>query len=196
MLLGINVLDHRTPENAVEALFVERWSPRTMNGESVDAATLARLFEAARWAPSAFNEQPWRFVYAHRDTEHWDVLFGLLVEANQRWCAGAGTLMLLLARDTFARNDKPNGTFAFDSGTAWQNLALQGTQLGLVTHGMAGFDRTRAAAAVGAPDGYVPQAMIAVGWPVSGEDLTDEQKQKEVPSDRKTVAEIATEGQF
>ena len=121
MYYGIDVLDHRTPENAVEPLFVERWSPRTLNGES-GPPTLNRLFEAARWVPSAFNEQPWTFVYAHRDTAHFDKLFDLLVEGNQKWCANAGVLVILFAKGTFTRNDKPNGTAVFDwalHGRTW-----------------------------------------------------------------------------
>ena len=194
MYYGIDVLDHRTPENVVGPLFVERWSPRTLNGESVDQPTLNRLFEAARWAPSAFNEQPWTFVYAHRDTAHFDKLFDLLVEFNQKWCAKAGALAILFAKETFARNDKPNRTAGFDSGAAWQNLALQGAQLGLVTHAMAGFDYDKAAQVANAPEGVTAQAMIAIGWPAA--ELDEEQKAKEAPSGRKPVDEIALEGGF
>ena len=152
------------------------------------------MFEAARWAPSAFNEQPWTFVYAHRDTAHFDKLFDLLVEGNQKWCANAGVLVILFAKGTFTRNDKPNGTAVFDSGAAWQNLALQGTRLGLVTHAMAGFDYDKAAQVANAPEGVTAQAMIAIGWPAA--ELDEERKAKEVPPGRKSVAEIALEGGF
>jgi nitroreductase len=196
MLLGINVQDHRAPDHAVESLFVERWSPRLMSGEAVEAATLNRVLEAARWAPSAFNAQPWHFVYAHRATPSWSVLFDLLVEANQGWCADAGVLMVLFSRHLTERNGKPAPTHAFDAGAAWQNLALQGAQLGMVVHGMAGFDHDAAPSAVGAPEAFTPQAMIALGWPGDLASVDDERRARELPSDRKPVESIASEGRF
>ena len=96
------------------------------------------LFEAARWAPSCFNEQPWRFLYAKRDSEHWDAFLALLMEGNRGWAKNAAVLVCVVSKDYFERNQKPNGTHAFDAGSAWENLALQATTKGWVTHGMAG----------------------------------------------------------
>src|SRR6185437_5585799 len=123
---------HRTPEYPIERLFIERWSPRAMNGEPLDNAELMRLFEAARWAPSTYNEQEWRFLYAPRDTPHWPAFFGLLMEANQAWCHRAAVLIVVLSHKVFARDGRPNPVHTFDSGAAFENLALQGAAMGLV----------------------------------------------------------------
>ena len=166
-----------------------------MNGEPLDTATLNRLFEAARWAPSAFNAQPWRFVYAINGSPAFPGFLDLLVEGNQSWCGRAGALIILFAR-THREDGKPMGTSTLDSGAAWQNLALQGAKMGLVVHGMAGFDWSRAGAVVNAPEYFAVQAMIAVGHPGSLDDLSESQREREQPSPRKSVAEISFEGSF
>src|SRR2546428_644101 len=135
-----NPEDHRKPDHPIDLLFIRRWSPRAMSGEPLSEQELMRLFEAARWAPSTYNEQEWRFLYARRNTPHWPVFMDLLMEANRVWCTRAAVLAVVLARKTFARNGKPNPVHVFDTGSAWQNLALQATAMGLVAHGMAGFD--------------------------------------------------------
>lgn len=196
MYHGIDAIARRQPEHDVEDLFVERWSPRAMSGAVLEQATLERLFEAARWAPSAFNAQPWRFVYAHREGAHWAGFMDLLVPGNQSWCVRAAVLMVLLSRHIGEHNGKPAPTHALDCGAAWQNLALQGTRLGLVVHGMAGFDRERAHALVGAPEVYTVQAMIAIGWPGDLALLDEGQREREQPSGRKPVASIACEGRL
>lgn len=196
MLFGIDASRYRQTAHDIEPIFAERWSPRHMSGEPVSAELLMRLVEAARWAPSAFNAQPWHFVYAYRDTPHWQGLFDLLVEGNQRWCANAGALLIVFSRHLAEHNGKPAPTHAFDAGAAWQNLALQGVRLGLVVHGMAGFDKSAAPAAVGAPEAFTPQAMIAVGWPGNLDDLDDKGRDGEKPNDRKPVESISSEGRF
>src|SRR6185295_1918112 len=110
---------------------------------------LDRLFEAARWAPSTYNEQEWRFLYARRDGPHWQTFMGILMEANQAWCKNAAALIVVTSKKTFARNGNPNPVHTFDSGLASMNLLLQGSTMGLVTHGMAGFDRDKARAELG-----------------------------------------------
>src|SRR5688500_12082224 len=101
-------LQHRTADHPIEQLFLRRWSPRAMTGAPVRQADLMRLFEAARWAPSTYNEQEWRFLYAHREGPHWQRFMGILAEANQTWCENAGVLIVGLSRKFFARNGKPN----------------------------------------------------------------------------------------
>jgi nitroreductase len=196
MINNIDVREFRDVDHDIESIFPERWSPRAMSGEALDPACLMQLFEAARWAPSAFNAQPWRFIYALQGTPHWDVQFDLLVDGNKSWCTRAGALIMVFSRRLLESNGKPMGTHAFDTGAAWQNLALQGARMGLVVHGMAGFDWGRASAAVNAPPEFSVQAMIAVGKPGAMDELSDSQREREQPSPRKTVAELSFEGSF
>jgi nitroreductase len=189
-------VDYRQPDHAIERLFIQRWSPRAMSGEPIGEEELMRLFEAARWAPSTYNEQEWRFLYARRDTEPWDVFFGLLVEANQVWCRHAAVLMVVLSHKVFRRNGKPNPVHTFDAGAAFENLALQAAALGLVVHGMAGFDRDRARTALHVPDDYAVEAMVAVGQPGDPNDLPEPLREREVPSGRHPLRDFVREGRF
>lgn len=142
----------RQPDWPIESLFVRRWSPRAMNAESLAEGELNRLFEAARWAPSSYNEQEWRFLYAERKSEDWPLFFNLLMEANQVWCRNAAALIVVVSKKTFTRNGKPNGVHSFDAGLATQNLLLQAASMNLVGHGMAGFDRNAAQRDLEVPD--------------------------------------------
>jgi nitroreductase len=189
-------LQHRRAEAPIEPIFLKRWSPRAMSGASLSGHELLRLFEAARWAPSTYNEQEWRFLYARRDTPHWPVFLGLLMEANQVWCRNAAVLVVVLSHTVFTRNGKPNPVHAFDAGAAFQNLALQGAAMDLVVHGMAGFDRERARAELGVPGDYAVDAMIALGRPGSPDDLPPDLRQREVPTGRMPVSAFAREGLF
>lgn len=180
----------------IEPLILTRWSPRAMSGEPISHEELMSLFEAARWAPSCYNNQPWHFIYAQRDTKHWQKLFDLLVPFNQEWCARAAVLILVLSRNTFFLNNKPSRTHSFDTGAAVENLALQGHAMGLVVHGMEGFDYDRARAIFAIPDEYTVEALFAVGRPASPDVLSAELKARELPSDRKPIAEFVTEGTF
>jgi nitroreductase len=167
-----------------------------MSGEEISPDELMSLFEAARWAPSSFNNQPWRFLFARRNTEHWDGLFDLLTDANKAWAKNAAALVVVVSRTTFEHNDKPARTHSFDAGAAWENLALQGTAMGFVVHGMQGFSYTRAKEELGVPEGYEVEAMIAVGRPGKKEDLPEELQDREFPSPRKKLEEIVFEGSF
>ncbi|HBS28966.1 MAG TPA: nitroreductase [Phycisphaerales bacterium] len=188
--------DRRKPDHAIERIFTDRWSPRAMSGEPLTDAELLRLFEAARWAPSSYNEQPWRFLYAKRAAAHWEAFFNLLLPANQAWCRNAGALALVVSKRTFSQNGKPNGVHVFDAGSAWQNLALQGSQMGLVVHAMAGFDWDKARPALAVPEDFSVCAMIAIGRPGSESVLPEEMRKMETPSPRKPVREFAFEGKF
>lgn len=187
---------HRKADHPIESLFVRRWSPRAMSGEAVSPQEMASLFEAARWAPSTFNEQEWRFRYAHRETPHWETFFGLLQPANQKWCKDAGVLACVFARKVFTMNGKPNPVHLFDCGCAFENLALQGAAMGLVVHGMAGFDWDRAGKELKAPPEFVPAAMFAVGRHGDPAKLPPELREREAPSGRRPVKESAGEGPF
>ncbi len=196
MLLDIDVLDHRKPDSEINPLIRERWSPRAMSGESLSAGDLGSLFEAARWAPSAMNEQPWRFLYAPTCSEHWDAFLDLLVPGNQEWAKNAAVLMAVLSRNTFERTGRPSATHSFDTGAAWVSLAMQGVGMGLVVHCMAGFDKPRSRDVLGVPAEYDVQAMVAVGRPGRVEDLPERLRAREKPSDRRPARDFAFEGAF
>lgn len=191
-----NPEDHRAPDHPVESLFVRRWSPRAMSGESLSEGELMRLFEAARWAPSTYNEQEWRFLYARCNTPQWPVFFDLLLEANQAWCKRAAVLTVILARKSFARNGKPNPVHLFDAGAAWQNVALQATSMGIVSHGMAGLDFERARSTLSVPDEFAVAAMFALGRPGDPAELSEQMRKMETPSGRRPVSESICEGPF
>jgi len=186
----------RKPDRPIEPIFVRRWSPRAMSGAAIDPTTLATLFEAARWAPSSYNEQEWRFLYAHRDGTHWPTFFELLAEGNRGWCERAGVLVVVLSHRVFTRNGKPNPVHSYDAGAAWENLALQGAAMGLVVHGMMGFDYEQARAMLAVPDDYAVEAMIAIGHPGDPATLPEALRKIEAPSQRKPVSELVREGKF
>lgn len=186
----------RIAEHIILDLILNRWSPRAMSGEIIKDEELMSLFEAARWAPSSFDNQPWRFVYAKKDSKHWDTFFNLLVDFNKEWCKNAAVLMVVASANNFALNNKPSRTHSFDTGAAWENLALQGYAQGLVVHGMEGFDYDRAKTVLNIPADHTVEAMIAVGKPGPLNVLPEALQKKEELSDRKKVEEFVFEGEF
>jgi nitroreductase len=188
----------RTSDHPIEPLFLQRWSPRAFTGEAMDQATLMSLFEAARWAPSSYNSQPWRFIYAHRDTPAWPTLLGLLVEGNRSWCARAAVLMVVASKLTMnpRGQEMPSHSHAFDAGAAWQNLALQATLLGWHAHAMVGLDMPRAMSELGIPDGYRVEAAIALGRHGDRSVLNEPYRGMEQPNARNPVDSFAFEGRF
>ena len=191
-----DALGKRQHEHGVDRIFPRRWSPRAMSGEGITREELLKLFEAARWAPSSFNSQGWRFLYALRETLHWDTFFGLLGDYNKVWCKNAAVLFAVVSKNTFDHNGKPNRTHSFTAGCAWENLALQGSEAGLVVHAMQGFDYDRARTELNIPDDYTVEIMAAVGRPGEAAELPDNLRARETPSDRKPVGEISCEGPF
>lgn len=192
----INVGDFRKPDHDVSPFLVERWSPRAMSGETISDEELNSLFEAARWAPSSFNDQPWHFVYAKRNTEHWDKLFNFMGEFNQSWTLNAAVLIVIVSRKVFAHNGKPSRTHSFDTGAAWVNLAHQASGMGLVAHAMAGFDYNKAAEELKLPENYAVEAMVAIGRPGNKADLPEGLAEREKPSGRNSISDFAFEGSF
>ncbi|MCH7568920.1 MAG: nitroreductase family protein [Nanoarchaeota archaeon] len=186
----------RKADYPIDKLFLDRWSPRAMSGESISEEELMTLFEAARWAPSTYNEQEWRFIYAKRGSADWDRLFNLLMEANQVWCGNAAVLACAVSKKTFTKNNKANPVHTFDCGSAWENLALQASIMGLVAHGMAGFDYEKAKIELNIPDDYKVEMMFVVGRHGKKEDLPENLQEMEYPSDRKKVSEFIFEGKF
>src|SRR3989344_2665269 len=186
----------RKPEYPIIPLILNRWSPRAMSGEGMSEEELMPLFEAARWAPSSFNSQPWRFIYAKRNTEDWNVLFNLMGEFNQSWAKNASVLVVVISRKFFEHNEKPSRTHSFTTGSAWQNLALEASSRGLVAHGMEGFDYEKARKDLEVPDDYDIAAMIAIGKKGKKDFLPEELQKIETPSNRKPLKDIIMEGKF
>lgn len=192
--------NHRTADHEIDPLFLERWSPRAFTTDEIPEAALFAILEAARWAPSSYNSQPWRFVYARRGTPHWEALLGLLNEFNQSWAKAASALVIIVSKPTLALPGKaeeiPSHSHSFDSGAAWAHLALQATRLGYQAHGMVGFDIARAASELNVPAGYRVEAAVAIGTPGDKSLLPDALQAREAPSQRNPLSASAFEGAF
>lgn len=190
----------RVSPHPIDRLFLDRWSPRAFTGEPIPEAELATLLEAARWAPSSYNSQPWRLLYARRDTPHWPTFFGLLNEFNQSWAARAAALVIIVSREKFlppgASAEIPSHSHSFDAGAAWAHLALQAIRSGWHAHAMVGFDIEGVGAALNVPDGYRVEAAIAIGRRGDPSLLPERTAAREKPSDRLPLNEIALEGGF
>ena len=191
-----NMPDFRKPSREISPMFINRWSPRAMSGGEIEKEELLRLCEAARWAPSSMNNQPWRFLYALKNTANWEMFFNLLAPGNQLWCGNASALLVVISKTTFDFNEKPSRTHSFDAGAAWGYFALQGSLLGLVVHGMQGFNYDKAKEVLHIGDEYQVEAMIAVGLPGNKDDLPSALQEREFPSDRKKLDDIVREGGF
>lgn len=177
-------------------LLLSRVSSRTFSEERLTEEELMSLFEAAHWAPSSFNGQPWRFVYGRRGEKEWDLFFNLLVDFNKSWCKDADTLVLVSSRNVFERNGKPAPTAQFDTGSAWMSLAIEAHSKNIVAHGMQGFDYEAARKTFQIPETYTVLAMIAIGKQGKKENLSPELKEQEVPSVRKPLDAIVSKGAF
>ncbi len=179
---------NRQSEYNINHLLLHRHSPRAFSGEAIAETDLLAMLEAASWAPSSFNNQPWRFVYAKRDTAAWDKFFSWLTPNNQAWAKQASALIVVLSRNNFTYNEQPSRTHSFDTGAAWENLALEAASRDWVAHGIEGFDRERVKSELGVPDSFTVEMMIVVGRPLEPE--------TEDTSSRKKLQEIASENEF
>lgn len=186
----------RVSDYPISDFILTRWSPRAMTGELISKDQLFSLFEAARWAPSCYNNQPWIFIYGMKGTPAWETLHKLQVPFNQEWTAKSSALVLVVSKNNFYHNDKPAATHSFDTGAAWMALALEGNQQGLVVHGMQGFDYETAKKKLQIPDDYTVEAMIAIGKPAPKETLSSELQKKEFPSTRRPITDFVMEGVF
>ena len=185
------------PDAGVHELIRERWSPRAFSGAPIPTHDLALLLEAAQWAPSSLNEQPWRFVVADRSRNpemHARVL-STLVPANVAWAQRAPVLIVAVARMTYARNGALNRHAFYDTGAAVVQLALQATSMGLGIHQMGGFNPDQARAALSIPEGYEPVAVLAIGHPGDANKLSDELRARELaPRQRRPLSETVYNG--
>lgn len=192
--------NRRTADHPIDAQFLERWSPRAFTGEDMPADVLMRVFEAARWAPSSYNSQPWTYLYARRSSAQWEQFLDLLGDFNRSWCKDAGALVVALSSETMIPPGKtdpvPSHSHSFDAGSAWGYLALQALKEGWYTHGMVGFDMPRAFAELSVPPGHRVEAMIAIGRLGDPSSLPEGVREREVPSPRKPVTAFAFEGAF
>ena len=190
----------RTAEHPIAEVFLNRWSPRAFTGEEIPEETLLTFIEAARWSPSAFNMQPWRFIYARRGTPQWERLFGILNAFNQSWAGNASALIIVLSKTTGLPPGQtvpiPNVTHTFDAGAAWGALALQATLSGWQAHGMVGIDKAKAMTDLAVPADYVVEAAIAIGRVGDKALLPEALRARETPSQRVPLREIAMEGSF
>jgi len=185
---AIEKLKHAPEEAGVDRLIRRRWSPRAYSEKDVPTAELKRLFEAARWAASSSNEQPWRFLVGRRGDETYQKIFNALVEGNKSWAKSAPVLVLSVAKKTFTSNGKPNAYGMHDTGAASATLALQATADGLHTHSMAGFDREQARASFAIPSDYEIGAVTAIGYFGDSDSLPEHLHKMEVsPRQRKSL---------
>lgn len=189
----------RQPDHPVAPQFPARWSPRSFTDRALTEADVMSLLEAARWAPSASNHQPWRFAWARRDEDAFGAIRDTLTGNNPVWAGKAGALFVVASKDTVTNREGAevaNRTAGFDTGAAWMSLALQAKVMGLIAHAMGGFDKDKLAVAVGLPAGHTIQCVVAVGEQGPAEALPEDLRAREKPSSRKPVDEIASRGRF
>jgi len=193
---GKLIPNNRIPDAPVNPIFLDRWSPRAFDPTPLPEEDIATLFEAARWAPSCFNEQPWLFVYGTSEEEK-ETFLEILMEKNRLWAHNAPVLAILFARRTFAHGGRPNRWAGLDCGAAWASLAFQARLMGLYAHGMAGFNQKRAYELLSVPeDKYEAMCAIALGAYGDRDALLPEVLEMEQPNDRKPLTEVAIKGTF
>lgn len=190
--LEVNKMKYAQPStDGVLPLILERWSPRAFADRDVNPVDLKTMFEAGRWAPSSYNEQPWRFFVGHRNSETYKKILDALVPLNQEWAKSAPVLILGVAKTRFSHNDSPNNYAAHDLGAAMALMALQATALGLAAHQMAGFDWVKARESFAIPETYTMGSVMALGYHGELENLPERfQGQEQSPRSRKPLTEI------
>jgi len=172
---------------------LERWSPRAFDPKAVPDNDVMAVLEAARFAPSCFNEQPWRFIVGSRDSgnEKWvsnhEKVLSLLNETNRRWAEKAPVLLIILGIKAFEKNGKDNFWHLFDSGTAWGFLSLEAQRRGYVTHGMGGFNKQQTGEVFSLSEELQPIAVIALGRHGQTEELPEDLRERELPGSRKPL---------
>lgn len=193
------ISDFRQAEHEIEPIFIERWSPRAFDPVAdVPQSVLDSGFEAARWAPSSMNAQPWRFIYARRGTPEWQAMLETGLDRVQPWLKNAAVILYVVSKNTLQVGDTVmnSPTYRFDAGAAFENFALQVARLGYAAHAAISFDPDKARAALGLPDDYDPCAVIGVGKQGDKSLLPEPFAEREFPSDRLPVSTIAMQGRF
>jgi nitroreductase len=189
---------NRISEYPIDSIFLWRWSPRSFTAEPIPQETLFTMLEAARWAASSFNAQPWRFVYALRDTPNWNPLLNLLVPFNQEWARNAAALVFAVSQTTAVSprtgEEHPSLTHSFDTGAACACMVLQALKLGWHAHGMVGFDQVRARTTLSVAPQMAIEAVFAIGRLGDASQLSEALRSREKPSDRLPLEQIVFEG--
>lgn len=184
----------RVSEYPVSPLFLNRWSTRAFSTREVSDQDLYTVLDAAHWAPSSFNDQPWRFVVAKTEEQR-SVFHQFISEFNLTWVSTAPVL-IVVASDRLRDNGDPNGAHAFDAGAAWATMAIQATLLGMVTHAMGGIDRNKARQMLNIPDHFEIHAVIALGYHGDKSLLPEGVQQREIPNSRRPLNELVYEGRI
>lgn len=183
-------MENRTFDYEVMEEIQNRWSPRAFNpNKPVDTDDIMALLEAARYAPSCFNEQPWRYIVANGGADH-EKIVNVLAETNREWALKAPALIVILSKQTFEHNNKNNRWHLFDAGTSWGYISLEAQRRGLITHAMGGFNVELMREAFDIPLDYSVIAVVAIGYYGNKEDLSLENQERELPSPRKPINEI------
>jgi nitroreductase len=187
-----------TTDFPVHDLIRDRWSPRAFSNKPVEREVLASLFEAARWAPSSSNEQPWTYIVATKDdVEDFAKTVSVLVEFNAGWAKGAAVLAIVVSTLTFRANGTPNRNAVYDTGASTALLSVEATSRGLAVHQMAGFDPAKAKQVFEIPEGSEAIAVLAIGYPGHPESLPDKLRDREVaPRTRKPLSEFVMSGRW
>ena len=197
--MSLDLSSSRQPDHPVAAQFLSRWSPRSFSDRTMTEAEVLSLLEAARWAPSASNNQPARFVWGLRGDAGFAAILGALVPFNRDWAGKSAALVVVASKDVTTAADgsvTPNRWATFDAGAAWMSLALQAQEMGLVAHAMGGFDVAALAGAVVLPEGHTLHAVVAVGHQGPVEQLPEGLQAREAPSQRRPLSETALRGRF
>ncbi len=198
--MDTNLPNPRVPAHPVEPMFINRWSPRAFSDAEISEPELLALLEAARWAPSSYNVQPWRFIYALRNGEGWSGLLDSLLPFNAAWAQRASALLLIASYELVtppgATAASPSLAHSFDAGAAWMQFALAAELAGWSTHAMGGFDRTKAAAAVALPPDFSLHCVIALGQRGNPATLPEALQARESPTPRRPLAETAFRARF
>ena len=187
----------RKADHPIDPLFLQRWSPRAFDCSVIPQDDLLTIFEAARWAPSAFNTQPWRILYAHRGDANWARFLELLIPWNQSWAHSASVLLFILSDSLMEMKpgkESVSHTHSYDSGAAWACFALQATRMGYQAHGMSGVDFERVRTELVVPERFRVEAAGVVGRIGDPATLPEKLRAREVPSGRKPVEEFAFRG--
>lgn len=169
---------HDTDKNVLD-IILSRRSQRAFADTPITSEQVETLFEAAKWAPSSVNEQPWQYIYANKGEELWDVIFGTLHEGNQVWAKNAPVLVVSLARTTFSRNGRANAYAMYDLGGANVLLSLQATSMGLNVHQMGGYDHEGLRQALRVPSDLELGVIMAIGFPGDGEQLPEQLRERD-----------------
>jgi nitroreductase len=200
MNASVPIVPARVADSPIDDVFLARWSPRAFDDTPITEDQLMSLLEAARWAPSGLNVQPWRFVYALRGDAHWAPLVASLWPGNQAWAPKAAALVAITTHTLFTPPGAPapvaNPSHAFDAGSAWAHLALQATMSGWNVHAMGGFDAAAAGAAINLPKDHALHAIVAIGKRGGAEQLPEALKAREMPSPRRPLVESVFHGAY